>query len=416
MYWPKLSSQKVKHKIFESLSKNANYRSEHILGIPGTYLDTEVFYDDAPFLKDAPFLSMFIANPNNIGCHTLEGEHENIFKGSQEIEKDLIRICAEEIFCAIPNSYDGYVASGGTEANIEALWIYRNYFIKEFDALNEQIAVIHSADSHYSFPKACNLLGLKNLVIAVDEQTREIKLNEFEKSIYTAIENGVKYFIVIVNLSTTMFGSIDDIDKITDALNLLHIHYKLHIDAAFGGFIYPFTNADSKHNFKNKNVSSITIDGHKMLQAPYGTGIFLIRKNFMPYVCTQEASYVQGMDFTLCGSRSGANAACVWMILHMHGSVGWSVKMNQLLDKTGNLCAALDEMGVEYFRHPFVNIITIKSEYVSEALAKQFYLVPDSHQHPKWYKIVMMPHVKQGVLDQFLNQLSNELLYKRLES
>lgn len=416
MYWPKLNAQKVKHKIFEALSKNANYRSEHILGIPGTYLDTEVFYDDAPFLKDAPFLSMFIANPNHIGCHTLEGEHESIFKGTQEIEKDLIRICAEEIFGAAPKSYDGYVASGGTEANIQALWIYRNYFVEEFNAGKDSIAVIYSADAHYSFPKACNLLNLKRIEIGVDSETREFSISELEKKLHEAINAGVKYFITVINLSTTMFGSVDDIDKITNVLNLFKVNYKLHVDAAFGGFIYPFTNADSRHNFSNPNVNSITIDGHKMLQAPYGTGIFLIRKNYMQYVCTQEASYVQGKDYTLCGSRSGANAACVWMILHMHGSVGWSVKMNQLLDKTSEVCTALEEMGVEFFRNPYVNIITIKSNYISAALAKKFYLVPNAHEHPSWYKIVMMPHVKQGILDQFLSQLSNELLYKRLES
>lgn len=401
--------------MFEALSKNANYRSEYILGIPGTYLDTEVFYDDAPFLKDAPFLSMFIANPNNIGCHTLDGEHEVIFKGSQEMERDLIRICAEEIFAAGKGEYDGYVASGGTEANIEALWVYRNYFIAEHNALPEQIAVINSADSHYSLPKGCNLLSLKQVVVNVHDNTREIDVNDLEQKIHMALHQGVRYFIVVVNLSTTMFGSVDDIDKITNVLNLFHLNYKLHIDAAFGGFIYPFTNADSRHNFRNPNVSSIAIDGHKMLQAPYGTGIFLSRKNMIGYVGTKEATYVQGGDYTLCGSRSGANAACVWMILHMHGSVGWSVKMNQLLDKTTSVCCALDDMGVEFYRNPFLNIIAIRSRFISPALAKQFYLVPDSHNNPSWYKLVMMPHVKQGILDQFLSQLGNELLYRRLQ-
>jgi tyrosine decarboxylase/aspartate 1-decarboxylase len=151
-----------------------------------------------------------------------------------------------------------------------------------------------------------------------------------------------------------------------------------------------------------------------MLQAPYGTGIFLIRKNFMKYVCTEEAKYVQGKDYTVCGSRSGANAICIWMILHAHGSVGWTVKMNQLIDKTGNICVALDEMGVEYYRNPLVNIIAIKSKYISNRLAKHFYLVPDTHEgEPLWYKIVVMPHVKQGVLDNFLYQLSNELSLKK---
>ena len=85
-----------------------------------------------------------------------------------------------------------------------------------------------------------------------------------------------------MNLSTTMFGSVDDIDEITMFLNKKNIVYKLHVDAAFGGFIYPFSNPKSSYTFKNPNITSFTIDAHKMLQTPYGTGIFLIRKVSAP--------------------------------------------------------------------------------------------------------------------------------------
>jgi glutamate/tyrosine decarboxylase-like PLP-dependent enzyme len=414
MHWPKLTSQEVKQRIFEAIGRNLNYRSEYILGIPATFLDTEIFYDDAPFLKDAPFLSMLVANPNHIGCHTLNHDGEPIFKGTQELERELIRICAEEIFGANPDGCDGYVSSGGTEANIEALWIYRNYFMQEFDADPKQIVAVYSEDSHYSLPKATNLLGIRSLVFKVNEGSRDVDVADLEQKLIEEVRKGTKYFIVNVNLSTTMFGSVDDIETITNLLNLLGLQYKLHIDAAFGGFIYPFTNPDSRHNFKNPHVSSISVDGHKMLQAPYGTGIFMVRKNFMKYVCTGEASYVLGKDYTLCGSRSGANAACIWMILHIHGSVGWTVKMRQLLDKTSALCAALEEMGVVYYRNPYLNMVSIKSRFVSPALARKFMLVPDDHDHPEWYKIVMMPHVKQGIIDKFLTQLSDELLIKRI--
>lgn len=410
MFWPKLTSQKIKLKVFEALSKNANYRSQNILGIPGTFLDTEIFYDDAPFLKDAPFISTLIANPNHIGCHTLDSGQEEIFAGTQEIEKDLVRICSEEIFKAESGGCDGYVASGGTEANIEALWIYRNYFMQEEHAVLSEIGVVYSDDAHYSIDKGINLLGVRGIKFEIDEETRQVKLDALEHRLREAVETGVNYFIVVLNLSTTMFGSVDDIDRITSLFNLQHLNFKLHVDAAFGGFIYPFTNSDSRFNFLNPDVTSVSIDGHKMLQAPYGTGIFLIRKGYMKYALTNEATYVKGKDFTLCGSRSGANAICVWMILHAHGSVGWSVKMNQLLDKTTGVCNALDELGVEYYRNPFVNIIAIRAKYISPRLAKHFYLVPDTHEgEPKWFKIVVMPHVKQGVLDNFLSQLSSEI-------
>jgi glutamate/tyrosine decarboxylase-like PLP-dependent enzyme len=409
MFWPKLNSHKIKLRVFEALSANANYRTENVLGLPGTFLDTEIFYDDAPFLKDAPFLSALIANPNHIGCHTLKEDHEDMFRGTQELEKDLIGICAEEIFRAEPGSYDGYMASGGTEANIEALWIYRNYFKENYEAKSEEMLIICSTDTHYSINKAADLLNIDLMAIDVDPETRELNISDLEHKTNEAVNSGKKYFMPVLNLATTMFGSIDDVEKVTSLFNLLHLNYKLHIDAAYGGFIYPFTNSESIHHFSNPDISSISIDGHKMLQAPYGTGIFLIRKGFMKYVRTAEASYVKGTDYTLCGSRSGANAICTWMILHAHGSAGWSVKMNQLLDKASNMCFALDEMGVKYYRNPYLNIISIKSDCISAQLAKQFYLVPDTHtDNPSWYKIVMMPHVRQGILDNFLNRLSAE--------
>ena len=409
MFWEKYSYTQIKTKVFEALSKNTNYRTENILGIPGTFLDTDIFYDDAPFLKDAPFLSTLVANPNHIGVHTFGDEHEDFFTGTQELEKDLIKICAEEIFDAEPNTYDGYVASGGTEANIEALWIYRNYYLNEYNADINEIAVVYSADTHYSIPKGIDLLNLKGIELEVNQITREIVIKDLEQKIEKALSEGIKYFIVNLNMSTTMFGSVDDIDKITSFLNLIHLNYKLHVDGAYGGFIFPFTNQKNSFNFKNKNISSFSIDGHKMLQAPYGTGIFLARKDLLQYVCTNEAGYVKGKDFTLCGSRSGANAVCVWMILRIHGSTGWAVKMRQLVDRATFICEKLDEWNVKYYRHPDLNIVTIDANYMSARLAKKYHLVPDNHnEQPNWYKIVVMPHVKQGILDNFLAELENE--------
>jgi tyrosine decarboxylase / aspartate 1-decarboxylase len=407
MYWEKFSHDSIKQIIFEALKENGSYDSEAILGLPGTYLDREMFYDDAPFLKDAPFLSTLIANPNHIGCHTLNSDPNDVFKGTQKIEVDLIKLCAEQIFLGKSDEQDGYVAPGGTEANIQAMWIYRNYFMSEKKCSASEIAIVYSEDSHYSMPKGANLLNLTSVILEVNEETRKIKQKEFEEKIIKATKDGIKHFILILNVSTTMFGSVDDISAITLFLTSAEISFKLHIDAAFGGFIYPFTNSDNEYNFKNYHITSITIDGHKMLQSPYGTGIFLIRKGYMKYVCTNEAQYIPGKDYTLCGSRSGANAVAVWMILRIHGSNGWTVKMLNLIDKTSRLCSKLKSLEIEFFRNPYVNIIAIKSKYISKEIADKYHLVADSYESkPKWYKIVIMPHVKQGVLDSFINDLS----------
>ena len=96
MYWRKYSNKEINKIIFNAINKNINYRKEPVLGIPASYLDPLTFYDDAPFLKDSAFITSLIENSNHIGCHTLTYS-EPAFTGTQEIEKDLIRICAEEI-------------------------------------------------------------------------------------------------------------------------------------------------------------------------------------------------------------------------------------------------------------------------------------------------------------------------------
>lgn len=412
MYWKKQTHEQLKESIFKALENNLDYRGDRpILGVPGTYLDTMEFYPDAPFLKDAPFMSAMVRNPNHIGVHTLSDKSVlEVFKGTQQIEKDLIKLVAEEIFNGDDNQQDGYVATGGTEANIQAMWIYRNFFKKEYGARTGEIGLVYSRDSHYSMPKGANLLNLTNIILDVDPETRQITKASLDSKVNAALKDGIKYFIVIANLSTTMFGSVDDIDMLGDYFTNINVPFKIHVDAAYGGFIYPFTNLVSRFTFQNPYLNSITADGHKMLQTPYGTGLFLIRKGYFDYVKTEEAQYIPGKDYTVSGSRSGANAISMWMILQIHGSEGWKYKMEMLCDQTERICKKLEKMGVEYFRNPYLNIIAIKSKYMSKELAHKYYLVADSYEfEPSWYKIVVMPHVKPGTIDMFLMELEGEV-------
>ncbi len=405
MHWDSYSHKKLKDLIFGALEQNLDYRQKTVLGLPASFLDTEVFYHDAPFLKDAPFLSAMIANPNHIGCHTLN-ESEAAFEGTQKIEAELINLCAREIFDGKDDGYDGYVASGGTEANIQAIWVLKRYYEQEYGANCSEIALVYTEDAHYSMPKGASLLNLDRVVLPINEETRQIA-PEAINVLASAQNDGKKYFIIVLNMGTTMFGSVDDIDPVTNWADQLNLNYKIHIDGAFGGFIYPFSDPQSKLTFNHPKINSFTLDGHKMLQSPYGTGIYITRKGYMDYALTEEANYVKGKDYTLVGSRSGANAIAVWMIMRTYGSNGWIMKINKLLEKTNRLCDQLSEMGIEYYRNSYMNIVTIKSSYIDPKVAREYMLVPDTHnQNPNWFKIVVMDHVTQGQLDSFLMKLS----------
>ena len=405
-HWKRRSPEEIRKVIFDALKANVNYYETDILGIPASHLDNKVFYQDAPFLKEAPFLSTLIHNPNHIGCHTL-GKSESFFEGTHQIERDLIAICAEDILQGEPDAQDGYVASGGTEANMQAIWIYRNFFIEEFNAKHDEIAIVCSADAHYSMAKSANVLNISLISVAVNFEDRKVNSQKLEEAITLAKANGKKYFIAIANMMTTMFGSVDSVNDYAEAFKKADCQYKIHIDGAYGGFFFPFASKDAELSFKNPEVSSVTLDAHKMVQAPYGTGIFIIRKGMMDYAITKEASYIEGEDYTIIGSRSGANAVAVWMILSTYGPYGWKEKILVLLNRTNWTCKLLDENKIEYYRHPSSNIITIKSEYVNQEIVERFGLVPDTHENPSWYKIVIMEHVTMENLIPLVEALSN---------
>jgi glutamate/tyrosine decarboxylase-like PLP-dependent enzyme len=404
-YWKKYTHQERLNRIQLALEENVNFSKDISLGFPASKLDGKVFYDDAPFLKEAPTLQTFVANPNHIGCHTL-GDSESVFSGTQQLEREVLEALAIDVFKSKPNAFDGYISPGGTEANIQALWMYRNYFQQECNANLNEIAIIASEDTHYSIPKGANLLQLDWLKIPVDFNTRQIDKKALQTILEKAHLNGKKHFIVVSNMGTTMFGSVDNPNDYIEILNELKLSFKLHVDGAYGGFVYPFSNPNSIINFSHPDISSITIDAHKMLQAPYGTGIFICRKGLIENVLTREAEYVEGMDVTLCGSRSGANAIAVWMILSTYGPHGWFEKVSTLQGRTDFLCRELDKIDVNYFREPFMNIVTIHAGYISKEIANRFKLVPQSHLNDnKWYKIVVMNHVEPEHLITFIAEL-----------
>lgn len=403
-YWKRYTKKEQNKIIDNALTKNVNFLTDISLGLPASKLDEMVFSSDAPYLNDSPLLRTFVNNPNHIGCHTT-GISEDSFAGTHQLEREVLQVLAVDIF-KCTDGFDGYIATGGTEANIQALWVYRNLYKREFNAKQEEIVVIYSEDSHYSMPKGANILNLDTAIIAVDFLTREIKEDDLEEIIIKLKEEGKKYFIVVANMGTTMFGSVDNPDTYANLLIKHHVEFKIHIDGAFGGFIYPINTEKTSVNFSNKYISSITIDAHKMLQAPYGTGVFLCRKGLIENVLTEEAQYVTGMDLTLSGSRAGASAIAVWMILFSYGPYGWFEKISILLMRTQWLCEELDKLKINYYRHPRMNIVTIHAEFISDELMHKYHLVPETHKgNHKWLKIVIMDHVELDDLMVFVNDL-----------
>jgi hypothetical protein len=93
------------------------------------------------------------------------------------------------------------------------------------------------------------------------------------------------------------------------------------------------------------------------------------------------------------------------MILGAYGSEGGRAFVRELVARTDRFCAGLRELGMRFFRDPFMNIVALDATQVPPSVAERFLLVPDSHQAPAWWKIVVMDHVHDEHLGSFLEAL-----------
>jgi len=203
-----------------------------------------------------------------------------LFPAVAQLEKEVI-----EMLGALLSNVEasGHIVTGGTEANLLALWAAKRISKKE----NGEVIVPVSV--HCSFDKAADLLGLKVV---------KVGLNSSFKVDVEAVKKAVNQRTIgIVGVAgTTGLGVVDPIAELSEIAVEKGLY--LHVDAAFGGFVLPFLKVLGfnvpKFDFSLEGVSSITVDPHKMGLAPIPAGGILFRDNSVEDAITWNVSYLAG--------------------------------------------------------------------------------------------------------------------------
>ncbi len=248
-----------------------------------------------PVARLAYMLAMFI-NPNN---HALDGG-----RATSALEKEAV---AEIAAMFGWQNFLGHLTSGGTMANLEALWVAGQL------APGKKIAA--SEQAHYTHHRISSVLKLDFESIPVDNRAR-MDLNALEKRLAAKSDIGT----VVVTMGTTATGSVDPLPEI---LNLRdRYNFRIHADAAYGGYFTLAQNLAPHATAafaKISDADSIVIDPHKHGLQPYGCGCVLFRdpsvgrlyKHDSPYTYFSSAELHLG-EISLECSRPGAAAAALW--------------------------------------------------------------------------------------------------------
>ena len=291
-----------------------------------------------------------------------------------------------------PHQALGAMCSGGTVANLTALWVARNQaFPAEggfrgvhqeglFRALRfygyEGAAILVSERGHYSLRKAADILGLGRdflIPVATDADNR-IDPDALRDRCLELQQQKIRVLSIVGIAGTTETGHVDPLETLADIAREFGAHF--HVDAAWGGPTL-FSRAH-QHRLKGiEQADSVTIDAHKQLYTPQGAGMVLFRNPSVVSSIELHAQYVirKGSkdlgSTTLEGSRPGM-AMLIHSGLRIIGREGYEILIDQGIEKAETFAEMIRKHeDFELITAPELNILTYRycPARVREALA-----------------------------------------------
>ena len=165
-------------------------------------------------------------------------------------------------------------------------------------------------------------------------------------------ENTIGVFVILGSTYTGHYEPVEEISRILDEYeSKTGVDIPIHVDAASGGFIAPFTHAKvggPKWNFELPRVKSINTSGHKFGLVYAGVGWIIWRdEKMLPKHLVFELHYLGGTEesYTLNFSRPGAQIICQYFNLIHLGFNGFRDIMENCMTNARLLSKALEASG-----------------------------------------------------------------------
>lgn len=317
-----------------------------------------------------------------------------LFPGVAEVEYRVVRMLGELLGC---RDAVGYVSTGGTESNIQAIRSARN----ASGIKSGNIVVPESA--HFSFDKIGDLLRLEVRKARLDEELK-VDLGSVEELVDDRT-------VALVGIAgSTEFGQVDPIPELAELA--LDSGCRLHVDAAFGGFVLPFLDGDWRWDFRVDGVTTITVDPHKMGMSTIPAGGLLFRSLQDMKTLETETHYLTvAKQASLTGTRSGAAAAATYAVMLHMGIDGYRKLVARCMDLTRRMVAQARKIGVEPVIEPVLNVVALRVNDpvgIRAALMERDWHISTTRS-PRALRMIIMPHITAENIDLLIQDLDEVL-------
>lgn len=287
--------------------------------------------------------------------------------GLAQLESNVLRWFGEIVGYAGAPTPGGLLTTGGSMANLIAIVTARENTVGE----DFGKAVIYVSDqAHHSITKAARFAGFRRDQVSVVPSDDRFRMDVavLAERIEADARAGKTPCMIVANAGTTNTGAIDDLVRIAELATSRNLW--LHVDAAYGGF-FALTERGKRAMPALERADSITLDPHKSLFLPYGTGALVVRSaEKLRRAHALQASYLPPMqtddDFTdFCDlgpelSR-GFRGLRVWLPIKMHGAGVFRDALDEKLDLAASACDAIRAMPhIEIVAEPELSLFAFR--------------------------------------------------------
>ena len=285
--------------------------------------------------------------------------------GLAQVEANVIRWFCEIV--GYPVSANGLLTTGGSLANFSAVVTARREQLPE----NFLGGTIYASDqAHHSVKKAAILAGFpeRNVREIPSDSRFRLRIDLLEQQITADRHAELSPFLLVGNAGSTNTGAVDDLNALADVAQRERCW--LHVDAAYGGF-FMLTEQGRALMKGIERSDSVTLDPHKGLFLPYGTGSLLMRDGgALKRAHGVGASYLPStdddpdlMDFSQMSPElsRGFRGLRVWLPMKMHGIAPFRRNLEEKLTLTRWATEELRKIpGMEIVSEPQLSIVAFR--------------------------------------------------------
>ncbi|MDT7573309.1 MAG: hypothetical protein QOE05_3483 [Actinomycetota bacterium] len=238
----------------------------------------------------------------------------------------------------LPAGSQGVLTPGGSMSTLSAVVAARATQLGE-DFADGTLYI--SDEVHHSVPKSAQIAGLPAAAVRIVPTDTSLRMNvgALREQIAADRANGRRPFLVVASAGTIGTGAVDPLDDI--ATVAAEEGLWLHVDAAYGGF-FQLTTRGRAALAGIERADSITLDPHKGLFLPYGTGCLLARDgealrrahevhaDYLP-LPSEDAGLPDFSSYTPELTRDFRGLR-LWLPLHLHGVQTFVDALDEKLD------------------------------------------------------------------------------------